>query len=38
MQEGTWEKPETLMRYIRKADAPSGAMIDMMEESDRTRS
>ena len=37
MQEGTWKKPETLMRYIRKVDAHSGAMVDMMEESERTR-
>lgn len=37
MQEGTWKKPETLMRYIRKVDAHSGAMIDMMESSDRSR-
>lgn len=37
MQEGTWKKPETLMRYIRKVDAHSGAMIDMMEGSERTR-
>lgn len=37
MQEGTWSKPETLMRYIRKLDAHSGAMIDLMEESERLR-
>jgi len=33
MQEGTWKKPETLMRYIRNVDAHSGAMIDLMERS-----
>lgn len=38
MQEGTWKKPETLMRYIRKVDAHSGAMMDMMEGSERTGS
>lgn len=32
MQEGTWKKPETLMRYIRNVDAHSGAMIDLMEK------
>ena len=31
MQEGTWKKPETLMRYIRKVDAHQGAMVDLME-------
>lgn len=33
MQEGTWKKPETLMRYIRNVDAHSGAMIDLMEKN-----
>ncbi|MDL4916154.1 MAG: tyrosine-type recombinase/integrase [Enterobacterales bacterium endosymbiont of Blomia tropicalis] len=32
MQEGTWKKPETLMRYIRNVDAHSGAMVDFMEK------
>ncbi|GLR09366.1 recombinase Cre [Mixta theicola] len=32
MQEGTWKKPETLMRYIRNVDAHTGAMIDLMEK------
>ena len=32
MQEGTWKKPETLMRYIRNVDAQSGAMIDLMKK------
>lgn len=32
MQEGTWKKPETLMRYIRNVDAHNGAMIDLMEK------
>lgn len=31
MQEGTWKKPETVMRYIRHVDAHAGAMVDMME-------
>ncbi|WP_342755474.1 tyrosine-type recombinase/integrase [Pantoea sp. MBD-2R] len=31
MQEGTWKKPETLMRYIRNVDAHQGAMVDLME-------
>lgn len=31
MQEGTWKKPETLMRYIRNIDAHKGAMVDFME-------
>ncbi|MBK0002651.1 tyrosine-type recombinase/integrase [Erwinia sp. S38] len=31
MQEGTWKKPETLMRYIRNVDAHNGAMVDFME-------
>ena len=34
MQEGTWKKPETLMRYIRNVDAHKGAMVDFMEKSD----
>jgi integrase len=33
MQEGTWKKPETLMRYIRNLQAHEGAMTDMMEKS-----
>lgn len=33
MQEGTWKKPETLMRYIRNVDAHTGAMVDMMEKT-----
>ncbi|WP_380178544.1 tyrosine-type recombinase/integrase [Kalamiella sp. sgz302252] len=33
MQEGTWKKPETLMRYIRNVDAHQGAMVDLMEQS-----
>ncbi|MEI2264538.1 tyrosine-type recombinase/integrase [Erwinia sp. CGal63] len=32
MQEGTWKKPETLMRYIRNVDAHQGAMVDLMEQ------
>jgi len=32
MQEGTWKKPETLMRYIRHLDAHKGAMVDLMEQ------
>lgn len=32
MQEGTWKKPETLMRYIRHVDAHKGAMVDFMEK------
>ncbi|WP_312042431.1 tyrosine-type recombinase/integrase [Erwinia sp.] len=32
MQEGTWKKPETLMRYIRNVDAHQGAMVDLMEK------
>ncbi|KTS25556.1 tyrosine-type recombinase/integrase [Pantoea stewartii] len=31
MQEGTWKKAETVMRYIRHVDAHSGAMIELME-------
>ncbi|QGY32507.1 tyrosine-type recombinase/integrase [Pantoea cypripedii] len=31
MQEGTWKKPETVMRYIRHVDAHSGAMVDFMD-------
>ncbi|WP_017345732.1 tyrosine-type recombinase/integrase [Pantoea sp. A4] len=30
MQEGTWKKPETVMRYIRHVEAHSGAMVDLM--------
>ncbi|KTR90936.1 tyrosine-type recombinase/integrase [Pantoea dispersa] len=30
MQEGTWKKPETVMRYIRHVDAHAGAMVDLM--------
>ena len=33
MQEGTWKKPETLMRYIRNLQALEGAMTDLMENS-----
>ena len=33
MQEGTWKKPETLMRYIRNLQAHEGAMADLMENS-----
>lgn len=33
MQEGTWKKPETLMRYIRNVEAHTGAMVDMMEKT-----
>lgn len=33
MQEGTWKKPETLMRYIRNLQAHEGAMTDLMEKS-----
>lgn len=32
MQEGTWKKPETLMRYIRNQQAHEGAMVDLMEK------
>nr|WP_264252052.1 tyrosine-type recombinase/integrase [Pantoea dispersa] len=32
MQEGTWKKPETVMRYIRHVDAHAGAMIDLMKQ------
>ncbi|NIF23618.1 tyrosine-type recombinase/integrase [Candidatus Pantoea multigeneris] len=32
MQEGTWKKPETLMRYIRHVEAQQGAMVDLMEK------
>jgi len=32
MQEGTWKKPETVMRYIRHIEAHEGAMIDFMEK------
>ncbi len=31
MQEGTWKKTETLMRYLRHIKAQRGAMVDMME-------
>lgn len=34
MQEGTWKKPETLMRYIRYVEAHKGAMVDLMENLD----
>lgn len=30
MQEGTWKKAETVMRYIRHVDAHAGAMVDLM--------
>ncbi|MGB9096807.1 tyrosine-type recombinase/integrase [Erwinia sp.] len=33
MQEGTWKKPETLMRYVRNVDAHTGAMVDLMEDA-----
>jgi len=33
MQEGTWKKPETLMRYIRNLQAHEGAMTDIMEKA-----
>ena len=36
MQEGTWKKPETLMRYIRNVDAHKGAMVDFMETQHKT--
>ncbi|WP_017348554.1 tyrosine-type recombinase/integrase [Pantoea sp. A4] len=32
MQEGTWTKTETVMRYIRVVEAHKGAMVDLMEE------
>ena len=32
MQEGTWKKPETVMRYIRHVDAHEGAMVDFMDK------
>ncbi|MDV5142100.1 MULTISPECIES: tyrosine-type recombinase/integrase [Yersiniaceae] len=35
MQEGTWKKPETLMRYIRNVEAHQGAMVDLMEKKSR---
>ncbi len=35
MQEGTWKKPETLMRYIRNLQAHEGAMVDLMERSNK---
>ncbi len=31
MQEGTWKKAETVMRYIRHVDAHAGAMVDLMD-------
>lgn len=31
MQEGTWKKPETVMRYIRHIDAHDGAMVSFMD-------
>lgn len=31
MQEGTWKKSETVMRYIRHIGAHEGAMVDLME-------
>ncbi|MFC7775933.1 hypothetical protein ACFQW4_02510 [Pantoea sp. GCM10028869] len=31
MQEGTWKKPETVIRYIRHVDAHYGAMVDFMD-------
>ncbi|MEZ3501458.1 tyrosine-type recombinase/integrase [Pantoea sp. KPR_PJ] len=34
MQEGTWKKPETLMRYIRYVEAHKGAMVDFMENNE----
>lgn len=34
MQEGTWKKPETLMRYIRYVEAHKGAMVDLMENQE----
>jgi len=33
MQEGTWKKPETLMRYLRNVEAHKGAMVDLMEHN-----
>lgn len=33
MQEGTWKKAETVMRYIRHVDAHAGAMVDLMDRS-----
>ncbi|MGK3113513.1 tyrosine-type recombinase/integrase [Candidatus Pantoea formicae] len=32
MQEGTWKKAETVMRYIRHVDAHAGAMVDFMDQ------
>lgn len=32
MQEGTWKKAETVMRYIRHIDAHAGAMVDLMSQ------
>lgn len=34
MQEGTWKKPETLMRYIRYVEAHKGVMVDLMENQE----
>lgn len=36
MQEGTWKKPETVMRYIRHVDAHAGAMVDFMDNYARS--
>lgn len=33
MQEGTWKKAETVMRYIRHVDAHAGAMVDFMDKN-----
>lgn len=35
MQEGTWKKPETLMRYIRNLQAHEGAMVDLIERNNK---
>lgn len=32
MQEGTWKKSETVMRYIRHIDAHEGAMVELMKK------
>lgn len=32
MQEGTWKKAETVMRYIRHVDAHAGAMVEFMDK------
>ncbi|ADU72472.1 tyrosine-type recombinase/integrase [Pantoea sp. At-9b] len=34
MQEGTWTRTETVMRYIRMVEAHKGAMIGLMEEDE----